>query len=85
MYGFDVSGYENKSFRFYVKCVEKHGDSGSLKVYLINDTGALKTILSNMSYVCFTGLKLDTSGEKIAAINPLHQGNDSTWVFHHPR
>ncbi|HEC94462.1 MAG TPA: hypothetical protein ENI45_00675 [Thermoplasmatales archaeon] len=69
VYRFDISGYENKSFTFHVKCVEKHGNPGSLEVYLTNDTGALETNLSNMSDVSQVW-NLIASGEKIATITP---------------
>ena len=69
VYRFDISGYENKSFTFHVKCVEKHGNPGSLEVYLTNDTGALETNPSNMSDVSQVW-SLIASGEKIATITP---------------
>ncbi|RLF37504.1 MAG: hypothetical protein DRM99_00195 [Thermoplasmata archaeon] len=70
IYRFDISGYENKSFTFHVKCVEKHGNPGNLEVYVTNDTGSLDTNPSNMTDVSNVWNLVET-GEKITTTLPV--------------
>ena len=69
IYRFDISGYENKSLTFYVKCVEKRGNPGNLEIYVTNDSGSLPTSPSEMSDVSDTW-NLISGGEKIATLTP---------------
>jgi len=73
IYRFDISEYKNKSFTFHVKCVEKHGNPGSLEVYLTNDSGPLETNPSNMSDISQIW-NLINFGEKVATITPVSGG-----------
>ena len=73
IYRFDISEYKNKSFTFHVKCVEKHGNPGSLEVYLTNDSGPLETNPSNMSDISQIW-NLINFGEKVATITPASGG-----------
>ena len=69
IYRFNISQYKNDNFTFHIKCVQKHGNPGSLEVYITNDTGPLETNPSNMTDVSNIWNLIQT-GEKITTINP---------------
>lgn len=69
IYRFNILGYENKSFIFHVKCVEKRGNPGNIEVYLVNDPGSLPSTPSEMSNVSEVW-NLVENGEKITTITP---------------
>ncbi len=70
IYRFNILGYEDKSFIFHVKCVDKKGNPGDIEVYLVNDSGSLPSTPSEMSDVSEVW-NLVESGEKITTVTPV--------------